>query len=349
MDIVLRIVAAGLSLIVLAYFFLSLARTAIINRPAKDPILNFVKSLAYFLVQGLRRNRELAGSGERLFAWYMPIFIISLIVTWFLLVLVAFASLYWVVGAESTLRGALISSGSALTTLGFDTPTTLQGEVLGIMEGAIGLMIMVFMLSFIPGYQAAVQARELQVAWLHRRLGSRPTGLAVLLLLQQNSAEADRDSFWSTWETWFRQLQATHVLAPEVIYTPSVFAGQSWISCTSALLDAAAIQIAAVDTRAAGAPRICAEEGIDAVRNISKAIGCTPDAPPPSTPHVTRDQFADVLRELAASGIKLCCDESSAWDRFAAARAQYEYPLQYLSARTLTQDYLEFLPVAPSR
>lgn len=348
MDAVLRIVAIIFAVIALVYFFLSLARTAIVNRPSKDPIADFVKSIVYRIFKGLRRNRKLASDHQRLSAWYMPIYIIVLIATWFLVVMLAFTVLYWAVNAETTLSAALVSSGSALTTLGFHTPTTLQGEFLSMLEGAIGLIIVVFILTFVPGYQAAVQARELQVAWLHRRLGAKPTGIGVLLWLQRNNTGSAAD-FWSTWESWFRQIQATHMLAPEVIYTPSVFAGQSWVSCMSALLDAAAIQMAATDERHASVPAICAEEGIDTVHNLSRTLGFAPEQQPSHLEYVNSEQFACVLQQLAAAGVSLAYDEASAWQRFAATRVRYEQPLHYISVQTLTQDYLEFLsPAAPA-
>lgn len=131
MEILLRVIAVVFALVGLAYFFLSLARTAIINRPSKDPILGVARSLTHMLILGIRRDRNFAGNQQRLLAWYMPIFIMALIITWFLLALVSFAALYWAFGAETTLRGALIASGSALTTLGFATPSSLHGQVQG--------------------------------------------------------------------------------------------------------------------------------------------------------------------------------------------------------------------------
>jgi hypothetical protein len=204
----------------------------------------------------------------------------------------------------------------------------------------------VFILTFVPGYQGAVQARELQVAWLHRRLGSKPTGIGVLLWLQQNAAEADHAGFWSTWESWFRQVQATHVLAPEVIFTPSVFRGQSWVSCTSAMLDAAALRIVTSDERAAGAVQSCMHEGIDVVRNVSATIGIDRNAQISPFPHVTQEQFASALQQLAAGGVQLSRGENDAWEHFAALRAEYEQSLHNISAQTWTLDYLEFLPSA---
>jgi hypothetical protein len=61
---------------------------------------------------------------------------------------------------------AVIASGSALSTLGFLTPPGIAGQLLAIPEGAMGLGIVVFLFAFIPGYQTAIRAREVKVAWL---------------------------------------------------------------------------------------------------------------------------------------------------------------------------------------
>jgi hypothetical protein len=105
--------------------------------------------------------------------------------------------------------------------------------------------------------------------------------------------------------------------------------------------------MAAIDERPMGASQICAQEGIDAIHNISTTIGFAPVAQPPAPQSVTCTQFADAFHQLAAAGVKLCYDEGSAWERFAATREMYEQPLHYVSKRTLTQDYLEFLPTVP--
>lgn len=342
MELLLRVLAVAFGIVTLVYFLLSLARTAILNYPSRDPLLGFVKWMTAQVMHALGLIPALRADRQRRFAWYMPAFILIAILTWFVTVLVAFAALYGAFRAETTLRGALVASGSALTTLGFATPSTPQGEALGIVEGMIGLVIVVFILTFVPGYQSAVQARELQLGWLHRRLGENPTGLRVLLWQQNNAAPDERDGFWATWEGWFRQLRATSTLAAPVVYTPTAFPHQSWVSCTSAILDAAAIYTAAVDCNPACAAAICGDEGTDTVCAVAESIGFKPrnqSAPQEVTPQ----EFDAVLARLGQSGIKLECTGDAAWQRFVARRQQYRAALAYISSRTLTEDYLNFL------
>jgi hypothetical protein len=66
------------------------------------------------------------------------------IIVWFGLVLVGFALLIWSCQAEHSLLKAMIASGSQLSTLGFRTPPDTAGQLLAIVEGAMGLGIVVF-------------------------------------------------------------------------------------------------------------------------------------------------------------------------------------------------------------
>ena len=106
------------------------------------------------------------------FAWISPIYIVLLIAAWFALVQAGFSLLIWSSQAEHNLLQAVIASGSALSTLGFLTPPGVAGQLLAIPEGAMGLGIVVFLFTFIPGYQTAIQAREVKLAWLYARVGT---------------------------------------------------------------------------------------------------------------------------------------------------------------------------------
>ena len=197
MGLFVRVVAIVLASVLLIGFLLSMARTTLLNRRRRDPLLIAVTRFVHTIVKFLARNRNSDEEVARVTAWYLPLFALSMILTWFLVVLFGFAMIYWESGAEPTFFNSLVSSGSALSTLGFDTPSTPQGQVIGIIEGAFGLMIVIFFFSFIPGYQSTMQARDSRAAWLYARIGPTPTGIDVLLWLQQYTDDGTRDCFWA--------------------------------------------------------------------------------------------------------------------------------------------------------
>lgn len=337
-------ILAGIGMLLV--LFLSMARVTILNRRSHDPVLSAVTRSAYWIVKVISRSGRPEGGIQRFTAWYMPIFILFLIASWFLIALTGFVLLYLGAGASPTIGHAFASSGSALSTLGFKTPANGAGEMLSILEGALGLVIVVFILTFVPGFQSAVQTRELQTAWLYRRLGAEPTGRDILIWLEHNVAVANHDAFWNAWENWYRQIRVTHVLAPEVIYTPSYFHDQSWVSTAGAVLDAAALYVTVIGKRTAGAPRMCLEEGIDTLQEIASAIGYVPLPASTQPAAVTQAQFDQVVSQLVASGIQPRPD-ANGWDVFAVFRNSYEAPIQYISARTLMRNYLEFVQAKP--
>jgi hypothetical protein len=57
-------------------------------------------------------------------------------------------------GISRSITDAFISSGSALSTLGFHTPASSGGQILSIVEGTIGLIGMVYLVMFMPAVLA---------------------------------------------------------------------------------------------------------------------------------------------------------------------------------------------------
>src|SRR5262249_8261594 len=155
-------------------FLRSIIQVALINRPGGDWLARQVGRLVYRTIARLARRRRSYDRIQDALAWIFPIYLLLLITTWFALVQLGFSFLILSSQAEHSWLQAVIASGSALSTLGFLTPPDILGQLLAIPEGAMGLGIVVFLFTFIPGYQAAIQARERKVAWLYARVGAEP-------------------------------------------------------------------------------------------------------------------------------------------------------------------------------
>src|SRR5215470_8805670 len=264
----------GLMLVLLV--FQSALRVAIVNRRKGDRLALFIGHLAYTTIARLASRRQDFEGIQNALAWVLPVHVLALITTWFLFVQAGFSLMIWSLQAEPSLLRAVIASGSALSTLGFLTPTDLPGELLAIPEGAFGLGIVVFFFTFIPGYQTTVQTREMKVAWFYARGGVSPTALSFVSWLQRSGKADDMTPVWEDWETWFRLLIESHSLAPVLAVVPSVHRGQSWLVAAAAMLDTASFWLSALDFRDHAAANTCHATGVEALKLIAAQHRATP-------------------------------------------------------------------------
>src|SRR5215472_6367427 len=209
-EVVLRAATFGIGFVLVVVFFQSVLRVAVVNRQRGDPLALMCGSLAYAAIARVASSRHSYDRIQDALAWVFPLYFLLLIATWFLLVQAGFSLMIWSLQAQRNLLQAFISSGSALSTLGFLTPPNLAGQLLAIPEGAFGLGIVVFFFTFIPGYQTTIQIREMKVAWFYARGGVSPTALSFVSWLQRSGKADDMTPVWEDWETWFRLLIESH-------------------------------------------------------------------------------------------------------------------------------------------
>jgi len=270
-----HILISMLGLWFLFLILLSMSRIALINRHYRDFFAEMTDRVVHTSVSlRLRGNRDTIAVHSTLL-WLFPCYLLCLILVYFAGAMVAFALLYWGTGAASTWHQSLLASGSALNTLGFAVPATIAGQWLAIPEGALGLGIVVFLFTFIPGYQAVIRAREDKTSWLYVRTGDRPTGVSLLEWCQRAGIARNMRDVWESWEDWFRMLGDTHSVLPMLSMSPSVQNNQSWVLAAAAVLDAATLAASSMNTEDAESARICVRTGTRAFLAIADALGQT--------------------------------------------------------------------------
>jgi hypothetical protein len=281
------------------------------------------------------RHRDY-GEIQDMLAWILPLYILLLIVVWFILVQAGFSLLIWSSQAEHSMLQAVIASGSALSTLGFLTPPGIAGQSLAIPEGAMGLGIVVFYFTFIPGYQQAIQLRENKVAWLYARAGAGLTNFALAEWFLLSGA-GDMSSLWEEWEAWFRNLLETHSRTPVLAFVPTVHRGQTWLAATAVALDSASFCLAALDMRGLPSAAVCQQTGVNAVRLIAneltdrRVVG----AAVPAGQGLRRDEFDMACDRMAALGATVKAEREACWRRFIGLRGEYEGFLPRMADRLL--------------
>jgi hypothetical protein len=323
--------------VVLLFMILrSMIRIALMNCHSQDFFAVLTGRAVYAAAAlKLRGNRD-ARATHRVLLSFFPVYILSLIVVYFLGAMTAFAFLYWGIRAVGTWGQAFISSGAGLNTLGFATPTTIAGQWLAIPEGALGLGLVVFLFTFIPGYQTVIRAREDRTSWLYVRVGGSPTGVRFLEWSQLAGSATDMRDVWEAWEDWFRMLGDTHSVLPMLTMSPSVQSGQSWVLAAAAVLDAAALTATTVEGRDAETAQVCVRTGARAFLAIADALGHVRPPVDEGRDRPSREQH-DAIRDrlsLAEIPLRPVSEREAQWKEFLLLRDQYEEALQFVASRT---------------
>jgi hypothetical protein len=313
----------------------SMIRIALMNRHYHDFFAELTGRAVYMgVVLRLTRNRD-AGTLHRVLLWVFPAYLLSLILVYFVGAMIAFAFLYWGTHAVNTWHQAFLASGSALNTLGFATPTSIAGQWLAIPEGALGLGIVVFLFTFIPGYQAVIRSREDKTSWLYTRIGDQPTGVALLEWCQRAGISGDMRDVWEEWEEWFRMLADTHSVLPMLTLSPSVQMGQSWVLAAAAVLDAAALAASSPETKDAESARICVRTGTRAFVAIADALGRT-CLKQQKMALPLKERYVAVRACLCSTGMPQSSEVNGKIQakEFLLLRTQYENSLSFVAGRT---------------
>src|ERR1700678_2189517 len=313
----------------------SMIRIALMNRHYRDLFAELTGRAVYAAVALRLKAKRDVGALHQALLWVFPAYILSLIMVYFVGAMTAFTFLYWGTHAVNTWHQAFLASGSALNTLGFATPTTFAGQWLAVPEGALGLGIVVFLFTFIPGYQAVIRSREDKTSWLYTRIGDQPNGVALLEWCQRAGIASDMRDVWEDWEDWFRMLADTHSVLPMLALSPSVQTGQSWVLAAAAVLDAAALAASSIETKDAESAKMCVRTGTRAFAAIAEALGrACPKRQ--GMVHPVRKCYGVTRARLFSAGMPLQSGGSrqNEWEEFSSLQTQYEEALFFVARRT---------------
>src|SRR5262245_56215905 len=119
MDVLVRVGAALIGLLLVLAFLQSASRVALVNRQRGDWLARRVGWLVQTTLGRLAQKRQRYENIQDVLAPVLPLYLLLVIIAWFGLVLAGFALLIWSCQAEHSLLKAIIGSGSQLSTLGF--------------------------------------------------------------------------------------------------------------------------------------------------------------------------------------------------------------------------------------
>ena len=318
-------------------FFQSILRVALLNHRHKDWLATWIGNVVRGLVQHLARRRRDYDDVQKTMDWAFPIYNLTLVAVWFLMVQTSFALMIWGLDVDRHWLKAFIASGSSLSTLGFATPSSSVGQLLAVLEGAVGLGIVVFMFTFIPGHRSAVKVREDLVGWLYARVGARPTVFSLVDWCQITNQSEDMTPIWNIGESWFRNLLEMHTRTPLLALVPSVYPRMTWIGAAAVILDAASFALSSQKVKGLESARVCHAVGVDALHLIARELPGTMNVDTAERDGIDSlvKAFDAAYEKFVAAGVLMKPDRDECRREFLTRRSGYEGIVRSIAIATL--------------
>jgi hypothetical protein len=236
-------------------------------------------------------------------------------------------------GIKPMLR-AFLFSGSALSTMGFESPgTNFWVIVLSAVEALTVVTIVALLIGYLPTIYSSYQQREQAVNNLDELTGAHPDGIKVVDAYVNIFGPSRLGELWQTWLAWFADLATSGSTLSGELYLRSSRWDRSWISAAGAMLDAAALVDSSLDLATDPAADRLVRFGSRTLRGVLEPLRLRcPEQPKwPEVPiNITQQEFDDAYDHLQQSGLPMKPDKSAAWQTFAQHRVQYECALMTL-------------------
>lgn len=340
MIIVLRIIAAALGLAVVYGALRSAVRTLLTPRSIRDPISAFVFIFIRRLFDLRLRWLKSYRSRDHWMAYYAPVSLLCLLLTYLFLVQLGFMFLLWASG-ETKWVDAFTISGSSLLTLGFANGDTFLQIVLDFLAAAIGLILVALVIAYLPTMYNAYSARERSVTLLEVMAGKPPSAITMLLRYYRNNGLEELNNSWAGWGEWFAHLEESHTALAPLVFFRSSRPEHSWVTAAGTVLDAASLTLAVVDNPLDARAALCIRSGYLALRRISDIFRVQYATDPrfPADPiSIKKTEFDAAYDEMRDAGMPVKKDREQAWIDFAGWRVNYDYPLLALSRLTMAPE-----------
>jgi hypothetical protein len=319
--------AVGLILVIVTLS--SAISTFVLPRAARSQLNRFVFGLLRRVVNFIMHFAKTYRQRDTIMAYYAPLGLMLLVPTWYVLISLGYAAMYWSLGMGN-MSAVFRLSGSSVLTLGFAFPETVFLTMLIFSEVMIGLILVALLIAYLPTIYSAFARREQVVTMLEVRAGSPPSAVEMLLRFHRNQGLEKLAEYWKTWEAWFADVEESHTTLPALVFFRSPRPESSWVTAAGTVLDAASITLSAIEIPYEVSAALCIRAGFLAFRRIAGYFDIPSPQDPryPATPIcIERGEFDEVLNQLAAAGVPLKADREQAWRDFAGWRVNYDRAL----------------------
>jgi hypothetical protein len=312
----------------------SAIETVVLPRAAPTRIPRVVSlAVRKLLTLGTKRSTSYT-ERDRLMALLGPVALVCILGTWLLIILTAYAVVFFCVTGRSW-SGSIELSGSSAFTLGTSSDSRLGPSLLSYSEAGLGLLIVALFITYFPSIYGAFTRREAGVALLQVRAGSPPT--AVEMLIRYHRIEGRRyqlTDLWRQWEAWFADIDESHTTFKILPFFRSPQPERSWVVAAGTLLDAASFWLACVSEHPIDPDaQLCIRAGYIALRHIADAyrIPYDPDPTPDGPITISRQEWDQAMGQMEAAGVPLIDDRDQAWRDWRGWRVNYDTALLRLA------------------
>ncbi|HUL23188.1 MAG TPA: potassium channel family protein [Thermodesulfobacteriota bacterium] len=193
---------------------------------------------------------------ESFLSWYGPLSLLLLLILWATGLVIGFALIHWASGSiiktpegTSSFATYLYLSGTTFFTLGLGdvTPIRTFGRGLVAFESGMGFGFLALVIGYVPALNQSFSRREVNISLLDARAGSPPTATEMLRRHCHDRGLEDLRQLFHEWERWSADLLESHLSYPVLAYFRSQHDNLSWLSALTAILDASALAIVALE------------------------------------------------------------------------------------------------------
>jgi hypothetical protein len=221
------------------------------------------------------------------------------------------------------LAEAVYLAGSAFFTRVGNSVVSGSARILVVLAGLSGLASVTISATFLLTVQQALHRREVLVLSTLTVAGRPPSSLVILETYGFNEAPETLAELFRDWEEWAADVLHSHRSDPVLAHFRSTDEDGEWLAVFGAVLDAAALLLAATETEKPTAPaaRMFLPIGCRTVRSLARLFAV--QAAPTRDAKVDPEQFKVMRKRLRSAGYSLCEPEDACYTRFQRLREDY--------------------------
>jgi hypothetical protein len=323
-NVVLFALGAALVLVTIR----SVVRTFLVPRALQAWVARAVFVFVRQLFRLRVRNDAPYEHRDRVMAFFAPVALLALLITWVLFILVGYTVMFFALGGHSW-DEAFTLAGSSLFTLGFAPRGGTPEVALDFTAAGVGLVVLALFVTYLPSLDAGFQRRERGVSKLEVRAGQPPTGVYLIELAWNVGRLENLRELWAEWEDWFVDIDESHSAFPSLVFFRSTHPDQSWVVAAGAILDGASLFASTIDVSRQPEPEFMIRSGYLCLRHVADFFQVRVDHDPkPDDPiSITRQEYDVAYDRLDRAGVPVRPDRDQAWRDFSGWRVNYDAAL----------------------